>query len=554
MLKYLEHNHWQTSVSQWQWMLFLSAVLLVYILGLWIPVMEVDAAELACISSEMLRTNSFLQVFDRGENYLDKPPLLFWLSSLSIHLFGITHWAYKLPSVLSSLLGLWATYHLAKVLYNSRVASYSIIILLTSQAYILMNQDIRADTLLTNFVIASLWQFYLYFFVQKRWRHLIIGSLFLGLAMLAKGPIALGIIVLALSGQIAYQKAWRVLCDSRLVLGFIVVFIVLLPMNIGLYQQFEWEGFYFYYWLQSFGRVTGQSSWRNNTTIVYFLHTFLWLFFPWMGLGIFAIAKKIKCLWNSIKKGVSQGEYLTLSGALLPFIALSLSKYKLPHYIFALFPLFAILTAAFIDQYCSAKPSHRWSFLQANFLILSIILLGLLSFYSFPIENLSFVLLGFALSACGIWVLFTKRNDWQSVIWAVAIGHLGINTVLNGNFYPQLLKYQVGHTVRTLLQHSEVPIRKSEMYFLDKHFYSAEFAANRTIENLIWTAEDSITFQTPAIIIAGESGKRQLEKRHPADKIIVQNTFPITRLKLPFLIPEKRQALCEKIYFLWYLE
>ena len=37
---------------------------------------------------------------------------------------------------------------------------------------------------------------------------------------------------------------------------------------------------------------------------------------------------------------------LTLAGIVIPFIALSFSKYKLPHYIYVLFPLFAILTAS----------------------------------------------------------------------------------------------------------------------------------------------------------------------------------------------------------------
>lgn len=49
-----------------------------YLLGMFlIPLMDVDAAQYASISREMLARNSFLQVFDLGKDYLDKPPMLF---------------------------------------------------------------------------------------------------------------------------------------------------------------------------------------------------------------------------------------------------------------------------------------------------------------------------------------------------------------------------------------------------------------------------------------------------------------------------------------------
>ena len=50
----------------------------VYIIGWNIDIMDVDATQYATIAREMLNRNDFLQVFDRGEAYLDKPPLVFW--------------------------------------------------------------------------------------------------------------------------------------------------------------------------------------------------------------------------------------------------------------------------------------------------------------------------------------------------------------------------------------------------------------------------------------------------------------------------------------------
>ena len=74
----------------------LAAIALVYTVGAFVDVMEVDAAQYASISQEMLQTGEILQVHHRYQDYLDKPPLLFWLSSLSFWLFGVSNFTYKL--------------------------------------------------------------------------------------------------------------------------------------------------------------------------------------------------------------------------------------------------------------------------------------------------------------------------------------------------------------------------------------------------------------------------------------------------------------------------
>jgi 4-amino-4-deoxy-L-arabinose transferase-like glycosyltransferase len=76
--------------------LLLTSILGVHLIGvLSIPLMDIDAAQYASISREMLERNSFLQIYDLGKDYLDKPPMLFWLSALSMKIFGISDWAYR---------------------------------------------------------------------------------------------------------------------------------------------------------------------------------------------------------------------------------------------------------------------------------------------------------------------------------------------------------------------------------------------------------------------------------------------------------------------------
>ena len=129
----------------------LIAILTVYLIGAYmIPLMDVDAAQYASISREMLEKHSYLQIFDLNTDYLDKPPMLFWLSALSMKIFGIHDWAYRIPSLLFLGLALYSTYQFAKLYYSTTIARLATLILASSQAFFLIAHDIRTDTMLVG--------------------------------------------------------------------------------------------------------------------------------------------------------------------------------------------------------------------------------------------------------------------------------------------------------------------------------------------------------------------------------------------------------------------
>ncbi|MEO6583495.1 MAG: glycosyltransferase family 39 protein, partial [Ferruginibacter sp.] len=128
-------------------------LILIYIIGFGIDIMDVDAAQYASMSREMLQTGSYLQLYDVGKDYLDKPPFLIWVSALSMKIFGINNFAYRLPSFLFSLLALFSTYRFASLFYIKRIAIMATIVLATCQAFFLMNHDVRTDTILMSWVI-----------------------------------------------------------------------------------------------------------------------------------------------------------------------------------------------------------------------------------------------------------------------------------------------------------------------------------------------------------------------------------------------------------------
>lgn len=64
-----------------------------------------DEARLAVNAAEMLRTHRWIVTLYQGQPDLwnTKPPLLIWLQALSLHLFGYSVWAFRLPTALAAL-------------------------------------------------------------------------------------------------------------------------------------------------------------------------------------------------------------------------------------------------------------------------------------------------------------------------------------------------------------------------------------------------------------------------------------------------------------------
>ncbi len=74
--------------------------------GLWEP----DEARYAEIAREMLQSGNLLVPHLNYVAYVEKPPLLYWLTTLSFWIFGVSEFAARLPVALSAIAGILATY------------------------------------------------------------------------------------------------------------------------------------------------------------------------------------------------------------------------------------------------------------------------------------------------------------------------------------------------------------------------------------------------------------------------------------------------------------
>jgi len=521
--------------------LTLGACILIYILNLRLDVMEVDAAQYASIGMEMLMNGSWLEVYHRGADYLDKPPLLFWLNAASMALFGINSFAAKLPGTLALLLSLFSLFRFCQIWYNEQTAKLACLVLASSQAFFLMSNDVKTDGLLTGFIMLALWQGSVLLKERSR-SSIMLFSLALALALMTKGPLGFILPCGAIGLHLILTRQLKLLLRKELLLILPLVVLLISPMCIGLYEQFDMHpekevyglkgpsGLRFFFYTQSFGRLTGEIYWNNGAPWYFFLLSMLWDFAPWVLLFWWAIISMIK---NSAHRK-QMPEFMSIALFLTGMLGLSASNYKLPHYIFPLFPACAITVAVFLLQ----QQTNKILKLSLKILALLFSIVPVLAFTLIFKANMPAWLFALMNLFCVVYFGFLLRKE----LWALFISLSAFGMVLSLWFYPELLGFQSSSTAGHYISENSSP---SDNIFLHQvHGHALDFYSGRISRayNKEATRRDWIyTTQSH-----GDSLLRSGDWELKAD----MNDFHISRLSGKFLFSENKKTYCKKIYLM----
>jgi 4-amino-4-deoxy-L-arabinose transferase-like glycosyltransferase len=530
------------------------ALLIVYLVGaFYIDIMDIDAAQYASIGREMADNNQFLDVQFRGTDYyLDKPPLLFWVTALIAKVFGATNFAYRLVPLLSTFLGIYAIYRFCKLYYSEQTAYIAALIMGSCQAFFLMNHDVRCDTLLTNCVTVSIWQIAEYL-RHRRWTYFVGGFVFAGLGMLAKGPIALIVVGTAFFVDFVLKRQWKQLFDPRWLLGALIIGIVLIPYCIGLYGQYGQHGLYFFFWEQSFGRITGENEWANSPGLLFQAQNFLWSFLPWVLVFVPALFSDFQRVWKQRFRLDPSDEAISLGGFFLPFAALSTAQYQLPHYTFVVFPLAAVISARYLSQLIDSKSPSPFRWVRGGLIFTAVVMalaILLISVWAFPLEKIVLIIIVGMLTVLIVRLFGQKRPRFSQLVFAPFLVAIAANLIMNGHFYPSLLRYQIGSVVGNEI--ADNYSKERERFFVYdlapvteyNIFNSAlDFYTERTTPTLRSLDELKGQSAKAALIYTDEQGLTSLKSSGLRHEILrTYQNFHVTGLTLPFLNPATRST------------
>lgn len=517
--------------------------------------MDNDAAHHANIALRMYLTGDYLNLIDHNGDYLDKPHFLFWTSALSYHLFGVTSFAYKFPSFLFTLLGLFSVYGLGKELYNKETGLLAALVTASSCCFVLANSDVRMDAILTACVVFSVWQ--LVFFVNyKKTLSIVLASLGLAVGFATKSHVGLITPLVALLFYILYKKAWSLFLNPKWLLLVFLFFVFISPVLFCYYQQFNLHpekiirgksninGVEYLLFKISAERFQGKFGTESDP--FFFFHSFLWSFSPWGVLAFLSFFKRFSVFINRKK------EWLTIGVFLFLLIIISFSKYQLPHYLPLVAPWAALFTVDFFLSLKTKPVAVKTVFyLQLFVSLVLFVLTVLLLFWLFSEKNLFLLVLFLLFFFLFFYFVFLNPHSFlqKSFLVPVCVS-IFLYFYLNTSFYPNLLRYQSGkqlvEQVRGTVNFNEVYFWKN-VYSSSFSFYSAslrkEYVSNETKHNnpfwLFFDAKNKTAVDAAGFVF----GRR-----------FSINDYEITRLKKDFIFPKSRTASLSPVFLYEVLE
>ncbi|MCS3870635.1 4-amino-4-deoxy-L-arabinose transferase-like glycosyltransferase [Chryseobacterium ginsenosidimutans] len=522
---------------------------LVYLSGLFVPLMENDSAQHASMAMRMALTNDFFNIY-KGENpYLDKPHLHFWLAAIAMKIFGINHIAYRIPSLMALILGAFSTKKLANLLYENENTGYvASLIFLSAQTIILSAHDVRTDAVLTGFIIFSIWQFVKFFKTQTNLSAILAG---LGTAMAfsSKGLMAVVIIGFCVFSYLLYSREWKKFFNLKIIFTLIIFVIGISPVLYAYHHQFGEEGIQFILFNQSMNRLTANGFKETSPDYFFFFHTLLWAFLPFSLAFYFGVFEKTAFFIKNKFRKIEGVEFLTLGGFWLVMLIFSISKFKLPHYLNGLIAILAILTSIYLfDIYKknSIKKVRILYIVQLVVIFATIPGLGLLTYYFTGIHNIVLFVLFVCIFIYLLINIFRKENIFKKFVFISLVFSIAVNIYLNTQFYPVLTQYQGSLKIAEFVNKNK--IEKDKIFMLKGYEpWAFDFYTKRNTPRV-----DENSLKKGDYLVIYDEHLSTLKKTYKL--IDKENHYRITRLSLKFLNPKTRNGQYEKISLVEVLE
>ncbi len=314
------------------------------------PLIEVDDARYAEVPREMMVLKHWatptLDYFD----YVEKPPMGYWLDIASYKVFGVNEAAARLPTDLLSVLGIILLIWTGTWLFDFETGLLSGIFLSTSLLYFFLSHYITPDLPLTVFLLGSFSLILRTLLNPQDASWAVPGAwAFSALAFLSKGLIGLvfpgGWAILSALAIPALRKNFSLLFKPR---GILLFTALLFPWFWTMEKHHP--GFFkFFFWDQHVLRFLTPKYHRSNPWY-FFILIFPLAVLPWSPLALSGLWKGI----SEIKKGLSETSLAIWVLMIIAFFSISHSK--LITYILPVIPQACLLAAREFK-----KPLARWA-------------------------------------------------------------------------------------------------------------------------------------------------------------------------------------------------
>lgn len=186
-------------------LIVIGALLFLPLLGT-VHLFDWDEINFAESAREMLLTRNYRMVQINFQPFYEKPPLFIWLQVLSMKYFGVNEFAARLPNAVCGILTMLAVFNAGREVFKSQLGVLWALLFACSILPHFYFKSGIIDPVFNLLIFSGIYYMYRvsvinefepYKAQRSRQRfHLILSGLFIGLATLTKGPVAILIPVL----------------------------------------------------------------------------------------------------------------------------------------------------------------------------------------------------------------------------------------------------------------------------------------------------------------------------------------------------------------------
>jgi 4-amino-4-deoxy-L-arabinose transferase-like glycosyltransferase len=309
-----------------------------------------DEPRYAQVAREMLARHDWVTPTLGGQPWLEKPALYYWQTIIAYSLFGVTDWAARLASAVDATLMVVAVY---LFLRRFRPGFQLDGALMTASASGVIGFARAASTdmpLAAMFTVAMLAWYAWYESDSKR--YLALSYIFLGLAALAKGPVAPFFAVVVVVLFAAAKGEYRLIKRTLWIPGIALFCVVALPWYVAV--QLRNPEFFRVFILQHNLARFGSDLYHHTEPFWYYLPVILLGLVPWTIFVIAALVESIRVWWTEKREVFRSGDPLPIFlviWLLLPIVFFSFSASKLPGYILPAVPAGTLLLAEYVRRH-----------------------------------------------------------------------------------------------------------------------------------------------------------------------------------------------------------
>jgi 4-amino-4-deoxy-L-arabinose transferase-like glycosyltransferase len=168
----------------------LAAILFVPFLGN-VHLFDWDEINFAECAREMIATGDYLRPQIDFQPFWEKPPLFIWMQVLSMKLFGVNEYAARFPNAIIGILTLATIFYVGKRIVHERMAAWWALLYTACWLPHFYFKSGIIDPSFNYFIFLAFFQVYLLRFAERKILHALLAGLFLGLAVMTKGPVAI---------------------------------------------------------------------------------------------------------------------------------------------------------------------------------------------------------------------------------------------------------------------------------------------------------------------------------------------------------------------------